>query len=78
MTSVAGFRRLERMHDASEPTASDGDHNRVVVDLATGPPTISGTLTSTLGSRSFWGWLELMRELERVAPEAKAKGSEEE
>jgi hypothetical protein len=40
---------------------------RIVLELSSENGTISGALITAEGSRSFWGWLELMSALELAA-----------
>ena len=55
--------RLAQMSEDQMPHAE----MRIVLELTSEGGTVSGTLTSANGSRSFWGWLELMSALELAA-----------
>jgi hypothetical protein len=44
-----------------------GPGMRIVLELSRENGTVSGTLNTAEGSRSFWGWLELMSALELAA-----------
>ena len=48
------------MNEAAEASAA----MRIVLELSSEDGTVSGTLTTSQESRSFWGWLELMSALE--------------
>ena len=50
---------------------------RVVVELATEAGTVAGTITTARGDRPFWGWLELMSEVERAAGDAAREDGDE-
>ena len=47
---------------------------RVVLELSSQKGTVSGALITAEGSRSFWGWLELMSALELAAGEPREQG----
>jgi hypothetical protein len=51
------------MNEAREAPAA----MRIVLELSSEDGTVSGTLTTSHESRSFWGWLELMSALELAA-----------
>jgi hypothetical protein len=51
-----------------------GPARRIVLEFSTGNGTVSGALITSEGSRSFWGWLELMSALELAAGETREQG----
>jgi len=52
---------------------ADPPRGRVVVELEAKAGTVAGTITTAQGDRPFWGWLELMSEVERVAGDDAAR-----
>lgn len=61
------------MNGVDDGMQPEGPRTRVVLEVAGDGGSVHGTLTTSLGSRPFWGWLELMSELERATDESGAK-----
>jgi hypothetical protein len=61
----------------SDDGSASGTAMRIVLELSSDHGTVSGTLTTTEESRSFWGWLELMSALELATGSSPCEFDEE-
>jgi hypothetical protein len=61
--AAPGHTRDVMREESQEP----GPAMRIVLELSSENGTVSGTLATADGSRTFWGWLELMSALELAA-----------